>query len=346
MRWLKVSYMLSRAGAPILLSATLASGCGETHIVGNGASDSGPDGRLVLVPPKLDGGTVPPPSGLCTCEEWPFTFTIPFPAEGAAATPGALCADVDGGYDAGLAVASGQAARVTMAWASGSDTPKTLGSVAIAPALAGKVVGVPTVVFVPAASSGDTQVTISNVRPEGTGFAFDAAWSVAPAFQCAPSDSWTFKTTLQLQCDGGGVRAVESSTNVRLCQDGFAQTKAWVSSGDTCNTCATICEMAPSPIVPAQADDNLPLGSALTVAIRALAKVGNALVLLAEHEGGTDMFSYDWRVSTGDVEILERDVALWRLPDGELDHVQMAQVAVVGAHAAAVASLRRGPCLA
>jgi hypothetical protein len=46
------------------------------------------------------------------------------------------------------------------------------------------------------------------------------------------------------------------------------------------------------------------------------------------------------------VEILDRDVALWCLPDGEVDRVHLAQVAVVGAHAAAVASLRRGPCLA
>jgi len=368
MRWLKVSYILSRTGAPILLSATLANGCGETSKARDAAPESGPESSIIILPTKFDGSVVVPPApDLCNCEQGSYTFTIPFPAEGAAATPGALCADVDGGFDAGLAVASGQAARVTMAWSSGSDATKTQGSIAIAAALTGKVVGLPTVVFVPTASSGDTQVAISNVRPDGQGFAFDAAWSVVPDFQCGPSDSWRFKTTLQLQCDGGGVRAVESLTNLRLCQDGFAQQRTWVSSGDSCNTCsticemapspmipapeggytcATICEMAPSPIVPAQAGDDLPLGSALTVAIRPLAKVGNVLVLLAEHESGGRAYAYDWSVSTGDVETLERDVVLWRLPEGEMDRVHLAQVAVVGAHAAAVASLRRGPCLA
>ena len=347
MRWLKVSYMLSRTGAPILLSATLASGCGETSKARDAAPDSGPDSAIiVLTPLHLDGGPViTPPSDLCS--PGPYTVTIPFPAEGLAATPAALCVDVDGGVDAGVTVASGQAARVTMAWASNSDLTKTLGSIAIAPALAGKVVGVPTVSFVPSASSGAMQVAISNIRADGQGFAFDAVWSTAPTCACDLADSWTFKTALQIQCDGGAVRTVESLTNLRLCGDsGTWSGRTWVSSGDSCFTCATICEMAPSPIVPTQAGDDLPLGSALTVAIRTLAKVGNALVLLAEHEGGGGAFSYDWSVSAGEVETLDRDVALWRLPAGEIDRVHLAQVAVVGSHAAAVASLRRGPCLA
>lgn len=348
--------MLSRTGAPILLSATLASGCGETSKskARDAAPDFGPDSASITQI-HLDGGPIirpdggpvmPPPTNLCACEQGSYTFAIPFPAEGVAATPAALC--VGGGVDAGLAVASGHAARVTMAWA--ADSTKTLGSIAIAPALAGKVVGVPTVSFVPTASSGAMRVAISNMRADGQGFAFDAAWSAEPVFACGPSDSWTFKTTLQMQCDGGGVRAVESSTNLRLCEDGVGMGglpgRTWVSSGDTCHTCATICEMAPSPIVPAQAGDELPLGSALTVVIRSLAKVGDALVLLAEHEGGGGAFSYDWSVSTGEVQTLDRDVALWRLPAGEMDRVHLAQVAVVGSHAAAVASLRRGPCLA
>jgi len=344
MRWLKVSYMLSRTGAPILLSATLASGCGETSRARDAASDSRPDSSVFVFPPSPDGAAAIP-TNLCNCQQGPYDFTIPFPAEGVAATPAALCADVSGGFDAGLAIVSGRAARVTMAWASNPDSTNTLGSITIAPELAGKVVGVPVVSFVPTASSGATQVAISNVRANGLGFAFDAAWSATPGLQCAPSDSWTFKTTLQIQCDGGGVRAIESLTNVRLCKE-YGSQGSWVSSGDTCNACATICEMAPSPIVPAQSGDDLPLGSALTVAIRCLAKVGNALLLLAEHEGGEYAFSYDWSVSTGEIETLERDVALWRLPDGEMDHVHLAQVAVVGANASAVASLRRGPCLA
>ena len=344
MRWLKVSYMLSRTGAPILLSATLASGCGEPSKARDAAPDLGHDSTVFVFPPIPDSGAVIP-TNLCTCEQGPYDFTIPFPAEGVAATPGVICADVDGGFDAGLAVASGRAARITMAWANNADSTKTLGTIAIAPELAGKVVGIPAVTFVPTASSNSTQVAISNVRANGQEFTFDAAWDTEPVLQCAPSDSWTFKTTLQIQCDGGGIRAVESLTNLRLCQS-YGMPGTWISSGDTCYTCATICEMAPSPIVPAQANDDLPLASALTVVIRCLAKVGNALVLLVEHEGGADAFCYAWSVSTGEVETLARDVALWRLPDGELDQVHLAQVAVVGARAAAVASLRRGPCLA
>jgi hypothetical protein len=153
---------------------------------------------------------------------------------------------------------------------------------------------------------------------------------------------WAFRTTLTLRCGGQG-RTVESFTTVALCGKGLYGTdpkRTWASSGDVCGSCAAIiCEMAPSPLVPGSASDDLPLGAALDVVVRPLARVGGALVLLAEH-APKDLLTYDWQATAGTLDHLDQDVVLWRLPAATPTGAQLAQVAVSGTTLAAVASYR------
>jgi len=264
---------------------------------------------------------------------------IPLAPEGGAATPAAICADVDAGADAGVVVASGGAARVTLARVNPGDDSTAIGTVTVDPALIERVVGLPevTIVGVGAAVS---VATVSNLRRDPSGFLFDVAWNPRVSWDaCHRGDAWMCKTLLQVRCGDAEVRTVESTTTIRVCEDRNGWF-SWASSGDECVTCAQICEMAPSPILPEAAGDDLPLAAAVNLHLRPLARVGGNLILLAEHDGGKDRFAYRWTVSAGHIEQLAHDVVLWRLPAA--GPAQLAQVSLKGADAAAVASLRWG----
>ena len=99
--------------------------------------------------------------------------------------------------------------------------------------------------------------------------------------------------------------------------------------------------MAPSPIVPSEGTDDLPLRSALAVTVRPLVRVGGAVVLLADHTP-SESLTYDWQATAGTVEELDRDLVLWRLPAEASREPQLAQVAIAGAELAVVASYRWG----
>lgn len=330
MRWLKITYVLSRAGAPVLLSATLLGSCSENRTLG--ASDGGVDHKeaveVFVLPVPGDGG------GVFT-QDAPI---VPYPNGDASATILGQCVDIDA--SAGLTFANGQAARVTMEWSEGSSE-HAIGKVTLAPEIAGLVVGMPSVDVINASPVDSDKPAITNLRAEKEGFAFDAIWPQGrPKSSCGMvrEPSWVFRTTLILQC-GGQERIVLSDTVLVLCGE-YGTT--WASSGDLCDECAVICEMAPSPIVPGKVDDDLPLGSALNVVIRPQVRVGGAVVLLAEH-AARDGLSYAWQVSAGSLEHLDRDVVLWRLPSADRKQAQLAQVAVTGDDLGAVASLRWGP---
>jgi hypothetical protein len=99
--------------------------------------------------------------------------------------------------------------------------------------------------------------------------------------------------------------------------------------------CRIIAEMAPSPIVPDKAADELPLGRVLRARIIELARISNTVVLLAENDGGEGL-EYEWHVSAGRVERLAPDVIAWTLAEGMA--APYAQAAIWNADAAAVAS--------
>ncbi len=214
-----------------------------------------------------------------------------------------------------------------------------MGFVAIAAPLQGTVVGTPVieVVTAPAALSG---MVVSDVQPTAGGFTFHAEW---PQMLNLEPESWVsmvVKTTFTSQCGPGpsDTRTVESSTTIHLCfeekQPGDKQL-TWVSSGDECKVCDIIAEMAPSPIVPDKREDDLPLARALRLRVRPILRVGRAVVLLAENDGGTDV-DYAWRVSGGELLQLSPDVVAWTPPQGSGEH--LLQAIVSAEHAAGVAS--------
>jgi hypothetical protein len=128
-------------------------------------------------------------------------------------------------------------------------------------------------------------------------------------------------------------RVVESFTFIHLCFGDMDLT--WVSSGDTCKSCDIIAEMAPSPIVPDASADDLPLARVVRLRITVLARIGGALVLLAENDGG-DGVSYAWRPSGGEISELAPDVIVWTPPRDPGPH--LIQAAIEGDDGAAVAS--------
>ncbi len=321
MRWLKITCKVSRAGVPVLLSVTLLGSCARDETLGALGADAQNDVQTIIL--RFD-------TGVMLGQDGPV---LPYPDGASSITE---CIGIDGGANGELVFASGHAARITMAWADQS-TMASVGRIEVAPEIAGIVVGIPTVELVGKAPPDASDPTMSNMRADNGGFAFDVTWSSPPSYLCesGAGAEWTFRTTLRLQC-GGEERAVASESNVRLCRGG------WASSGDVCDECAVVCEMAPSPIVPGQIGDDLPLASALNVVIRPRVRVGRDVVLVADHDA-KDGLAYGWRVSAGTVEHLDRDVVLWRLPAADNGQVQLAQVAVTGDDLAAVASLRWGP---
>lgn len=256
------------------------------------------------------------------------TFTVEIPPEGVPASAGQICAVVMS------PVESNRSARVTLV-----KDPQALhlatGTIDIDPALAGLVVGLPQVAVL------DTQVPallamqVTNVQPSGAGFTFDAQWPDPLFVSIGPWAQMTIKTTLEVKCDpqGTDTRIVEAITIIHLCQE--AQDVEWVSSGDDCKICEIIAEMAPSPIMPDKPGDDLALGRALRLRLTVLARIGRAVVLLAENDGGPGLY-YEWQPSAGRVVELAPDVVVWDPPEDRGPH--LIQAAVASDDAAAVAS--------
>ena len=129
---------------------------------------------------------------------------------------------------------------------------------------------------------------------------------------------------------------IHAAMDIHLCfSDHDFKTPEWVSAGDQCTVCRIIAEMAPSPIVPEKCADGLPLARALRLRLVELARISNAVVLLAENDGGPNL-EYEWHASAGRVDELAPDVVLWTLEEGMA--APFIQAAVFGADAAAVVS--------
>jgi hypothetical protein len=343
MRKLRLVVSRAKGALPVLLVAALApseSACGaKTNLYapegdgGDGASGLGGAGAAGGEGGGLggeggDGGEGGAPPMLCEPGELQEEFVVTVPDPGAPAEPGSICAVMM------QPVPSNQAARVTLNKFSMS-LHLAQGFVAIAPALDGQLVAPPIIEVISAQHPSLLPMQVSNVQATAGGFTFDAEW---PAPLLVEPDFWAelqVKTTLTVACDPMGMdnRVVESITVIHLCQE--EDDVAWVSSGEVCNTCSIIAEMAPSPIVPDKASDGLPLGRALRLRLVPLARVGRAVVLLAENDAG-DGADYEWEASAGELVRLAPDVVLWRLPAAA--GAQQVQAAVAGDEGAAVAS--------
>jgi hypothetical protein len=347
MRKLQLTVSLSRGALPAIVLATLVpaaaatcSGTVETQhgtasVGGTGGAASstssasgGSGGQLVTSSTTastggMDGGPLCPPGALV------HTFVVDVPPPGVPADIGQICAvTVD-------PVQSNKAAQVTLTKYS-TAKELAMGFVAVDPALLPDVVGLPTISVASAEDPELAGMQVSNIQPTAGGFSFHAEWPTP--FDPGPQ-SWvdfTVKTAMVLKCDPSGTttRLVEALTIIHLCAEA-GQDVMWVSSGSECNACDIIAEMAPSPIVPDKGGDDLPLGRAVRLRIVPLARVGRALVLLAENDGGEGL-AYTWQPTGGRVEALSDDIVVWTPPEDPGPH--LLQAAVHGDDGAAVAS--------
>ncbi len=338
----------TRAGAlPVLVAATLAAACGDaegssddTSAGAGGASDAGHDVAGTGGSGGFGGfdgasGTagVPfdAPAEAATCPQFSVedTYTVDVPPDGTPAEPGVICAV------SVSPVQSNQAARVTLTKYS-PQLEVAQGFVAVAPALASVAGGTPTITVVSAQPQALAAMQVTNVQAVAGGWAFHAAWpGPLTGLDASSAAQMVVKASFDVACtpDGGGARLVEAITNVHLC---LGDTDVeWVSSGDLCTVCRVIAEMAPSPIVPEQRTDALPLARALRLRVVPLARVGKSVVLLAENDGGSGL-EYEWHASSGSIERLAADVIVWHLADG--DEPSLIQAVLRGDGGAAVAT--------
>ncbi len=298
-----------------------ASGAGGTNQGGMGGGEGG--GFVVTSSSSGSGG-----SGPCGNFEQPVTFTVQVPPEGTPADPGQICAIAMDPATSNLA------ARVTLQKSPMADNIAT-GFVAIDATLQAEVLGTPTISVVSAGDPQLNQMQVTNIMAVAGGFSFDAQWPLP--FNVGPHtwETMTVKVSMSIRCDPQSMtmRLVESITHINLCTDNGDLT--WVSSGNVCNACDIIAEMAPSPIVSDKRFDDLPLGRVMRLRLVPLARIGASVVLLAENDGG-DELSYSWFPSAGQIEQVANDIAIWTPPSDLLPH--MIQVAVQGDEAAAVAT--------
>jgi hypothetical protein len=301
-------------------------GDASSEVLGTGGSGLGVGGATGLAGTLIGVGG--PNPNACN------TFNVAIPPEGVPALPGQICAAVVDPVD------SARSARITLATLSPSDLRKATGLVEMAPDILALVVGLPTVEVVDATRAPMLEMQVSNMVKEARGFSFDASW---PDMTNLALDRMTVRTTFEVACDGdsgtaeaGTTRLVHAVNDIFLCNGRSSSDFMWVSSGDKCTTvCDIIAEMAPSPIVPDKGPDDLPLARVLRLRIIALAHVSNAVILLAENDGGAGL-DYEWHASGGHVERLAPDVVVWTVQQGmPAAHIQ---AAVFGPSAAAVAS--------
>ena len=257
------------------------------------------------------------------------TFEVEVPPDGVPASPGQICAVNTS------PVESNKAARVTLTKYSQALHLAT-GFVEVEPTVLAEVVGLPTIEVVDAEVQQLSGMQVTQVAPTTGGFSFHAEWPQPFDVYPDPWSRMTVKATFDIKCDpqGNTTQTVEAITHIHLCHE---EEVTWVSSGDECTVCASVCEMAPSPIVPAAGADGLPLARALRLRVVELARIGRKLVLLAENDGGEGM-GYQWRPSAGEIAELAPDIIVWTLPDEPGPH--LVQVAVHASDAAAVATLR------
>jgi len=253
------------------------------------------------------------------------TFAVELPPPGAPADVGQLCGAPQ------AAVESNDSARITLTV--GAEDHLATGFVEVPAGVLASVVGLPTVEAIEASLPSLLPVTIANVSPVAGGFTFDAAF---PEPLAADPSRWarvTFRTTLSIDCAPAPQKTVQAITYVQLCDELGGVT--WVSSGDDCNVCQIIAEMAPSPIVPLAATDALGLAVAIRLRVVEIARVGRARVLFAENDAGAQV-TYRWSASGGTITELAPDTVLWEPPAGADPH--QVQAAVMNDDGAAVAS--------
>ena len=277
-------------------SGGLGPGAGGSAVIGSGGTTGGAAGATTTIDPRYeftDGGA----GGPTACLDWEEPLIVPLPPEGTLAEPTAICAEPE------PVVESGWAARVTLDHG-GVGSLDAVGRIEIVAGLQGRVVGVPEIGIADTPLPAASGLRFSNMRADGSGYTFDATWTGSDPLYSVPT-ALELVVTLQIRCDEAGetTRLVEVYNALYLCGGGNTMPlddAVWVSPGDDCAECPSICEMAPSPIVPEPRQEDLPLASALRLGLRLVARVGESLVLLAEHDGGNVGIEYRWQLRSLD----------------------------------------------
>ena len=333
---LVMSRIAKGLGPLVLLAVSAPSGgCYCSHMRppdGGTEMDAGTDaGFDAAIPPRPDIG--PYDAGVCEWA-WEERFTVEVPPPGTPADATLICVEPS-------EVTSNEAARVTMVL-DPADASLAHATITIAPDLAGTIIGVPEVTATSDSGWGPwVDVTFLPVSAMGADFVFDVQW---PAELRGLVDMYEGRGEIHvrfdLDCGGGEMRRVVSTTIVHLCVTGEGEPMTIASSGQECRTCAIIAEMAPTPIIPAERPDALPLQQGIHLALRPIARFENALVLLAEHDGGDEETSYEWHATAGTMQRVEEDIVLWE--PAPTDEPQAVQVCVQTPRSAGVATFRRG----
>lgn len=315
MRKLRVVFTTMGGAVPALLATVLVpmvDGCGVDSPISGDASateagkDSSKDSSndAPLFPdgsPDLDASDAAAP--LCI-NAVPMTHIVSLPPPGVVADPGQICAV------AVPPVSSNTSARVTLSKYSPSLETAD-GFIAMAPALAASVVGLPAVTVTSSTDPKFAGMQITGMTGISGGYQFQASWP-GPLPHATYGGQMTVTTAFTITCGDGATQTVESITKIDFCIDG--NTFDWVSSGDACTICQVIAEMAPSPIVSDNRGDDLPLGRVIRIRVVEVARAGRQVLLFAENDAGEDA-KFEWRTSGGTLERIADDVMLWSMPD-------------------------------
>lgn len=322
-----------RPGVPALLLAvaTETGGCYCSHerpddagTIDAGRPDAGPF-RFDAGPP-FDAGERP------WCDFGILgDLTVELPPEGVPAEPALICAEP------GMMVDSGFAARVSLARTASPSIVQ--GTITLDADLAATVMEVPVVRLIED-RFGDGM--LGPVTFDGADYVFTLSFPFAYFADSARFEGFerfVFETEMVVTCGPGDTRRVVATTIVHPCHEDDG-TITFASSGEECKTCAIIAEMAPTPLIPVERPDSLPLQQGIQLRLRPIARFENALVLWAEHDQPNRALIYDWYASRGELLEVSDDVRVW-LFDGAPEP-QIAQVAVRTDNGAAVASYRLG----
>jgi hypothetical protein len=181
-------------------------------------------------------------------------------------------------------------------------------------------------VSLPAVTTSNSSVTVGAVRKtdQSNRFEVDLTWPAGFVPTQGTGLSVTVSVNFVCEPQMSSTRAVKVTGQLSLCKDGAGV--AWKGSGESCTVCTAMAEMAPLSTPHPPLADGLPLPGDLGLGVRAVARVGRTVVLVARHDGDIGEVSYRWRASGGELQVVAPDVAIWTVPETPGPH----QVQVAG----------------
>ncbi len=253
----------------------------------------------------------------CPNYSYPNEFVVSSPPPGVDAEAFAICANSDEPVDSNLA------ARVTLnAYSANANIAS--GRIIIPADLKDAVVGKPSIEVSYAYPTILYEVTVLDLIDDTEGFSFTVFWPSEVNIDSFYRSELQIKVTMDVRCDEAGehTKKVETLTYLNWCE-GNAPAN-WVSSGGTCTVCEFICEMAPSPIIPKQSEEEAPLSQAIHTNIVPVALSSRSVCLVAEVCGGNGPLQYEWIPSDGNVSDSNLGGVIWELPSsGGYHHIQV-----------------------